>query len=256
MTKYIHKANNKIMEVVRENEKQGTLDIKFSDGTTSVISTGTFKRWYKKIEEAVDPETLSDDQHVAEVMEQKRELEIECPAIESYEVVAEPGTALANEIANDFDASEDAVSELTDEQYAQIGREIAEQAKQKAENAKRTNKKPAEKPAKKSESKTPAVDVIAFAEEIVKKLNLEYKRSRDGLGIIVNEKRVLDLWKRSNCVRFYISSDDAKYKIISKSELITKLHDNPSKKAKLNKSFYVDLAKLTAVLTLYSGKEG
>ena len=255
MTKYIHKANNKIMEVVRENEKQGTLDIKFSDGTTSVISTGTFKRWYKKIEEAVDPETLPDDQHVAEVMEQKKELGIECPAIESFTVVEEPGNALANEIANDFDASEDAESELTDDQYAQIGKEIAEQAKQKAKNAKRVSKK-SEKPAKKSESTAPAVDVIAFAEEIVKKLNLEYKRSRDGLGIIVNEKRVLDLWKRSNCVRYYISSDDAKYKIISKSELITKLHDNPSKKAKLNKSFYVDLAKLTAVLTLYSGKEG
>ena len=45
----------------------------------------------------------------------------------------EPGTALANEIANDFEAEEQKEKELTDDQYAEIGKEIAEQAKQKAE---------------------------------------------------------------------------------------------------------------------------
>lgn len=162
------------------------------------------------------------DAYVAEVMEQKEELGIECPAIESYEVV-------------------DTEKELTDEQYAEIGKEIAEEAKEKAKRA------------KKKAEKVERVDVIAITEEIAKKLNLTYKRSRDGIGIFSNEKRVLDFWKRTNKVRVYISSEDSKYAEISSSSLIEKLHNNPSKSAKLNKSFYVDIANVSSVLSLYFG---
>ena len=173
--------------------------------------------------EITNPDNIPDVEYVAEVMEQKKDLGIECPIIDSYEIV-------------DVDTEK----ELTDEQYAEIGKEIVEQAEKKAEKAEKAKKKTVDK-----------VDVIAVVEDIAKALNLTYKRSRDGIGIFSNEKRVLDLWKRTDKVRVYMSGDDSKFNEISTSSLIEKLHDNPSKNAKLNKSFYVVLANVSSVLSLY-----
>ena len=127
---------------------------------------------------------------------------------------------------------------LTDEQYAEIGKEIAEEAKKKLQKEKVSS----------DESK---VDVIAVVEGIIKSFNLDYKRSRDGVGIIVNKKRVLDFWKRTNKARVYISSNDGRFDKISKSKLIINLHDNPNTKSKLNKSFYVDVSNIKSIIELY-----
>ena len=118
-TRYMNKKNNKVMEIIKEDEKRGTMIIQFEDGTNSSITTGTFKRWYKKVEEqaVVDP----DSSYVAEIMEQKKELGIECPPIDHIEIVSDytcgDGTPLA-----------------------EVGKEIAKQAKEKAQKAKKEKK--------------------------------------------------------------------------------------------------------------------
>lgn len=135
---------------------------------------------------------------------------------------------------------------LTDEQYAEIGKEIAEEAKQKAKRAQQRAKK-------EKKASAPKVDVLAITESVVKSLDLKYKRSRDGIGIFsVDDKRVLDIWKRSSKIRVYIASDNAKFNTIKTSNLIEKLHDNPSKNAKLDKSFYVDASNIEKLLTVFA----
>lgn len=135
---------------------------------------------------------------------------------------------------------------LTDEQYAEIGKEIAEEAKQKAKRAQQRAKK-------EKKASAPKVDVLAITESVVKSLDLKYKRSRDGIGIFNSEdKRVLDIWKRSSKIRVYIASDNAKYSTIVKSNLIEKLHDNPSKNAKLDKSFYVEASNIEKLLAVFA----
>ena len=132
-TKYMNKKNNKVMEIIKEDEKRGTMIIQFEDGTNSSITTGTFKRWYKKVEEVYDADveecaaeeiaTLekTEAEYVAEIMEQKKELGIECPPIDHIEIVSDhtcgDGTPLA-----------------------EVGKEIAKQAKEKAQKAKKERK--------------------------------------------------------------------------------------------------------------------
>ena len=117
--KYQNIRNQRVMQVIKEDNDRKTYLIKFEDGTSSTISYGTFKRWYKPIEApeevgpvidldnpitdeeaeakgmvsgdaaleqaVVDPE----DAYVAEIMEQKRQLGIECPEIKSVEIVSD-----------------------------------------------------------------------------------------------------------------------------------------------------------------------
>ena len=72
--------------------------------------------------EIKNPDEIPTDEYVAEVMEQKKELGIECPPIESVEIV-----------------SEDKCADGTD--YSEIGKEIAEEAKQKAKAVKKSKVK-------------------------------------------------------------------------------------------------------------------
>lgn len=65
------------------------------------------------VEKILAAEKANDDAYVAEVMQQKADLNIECPTIDSVEIVDE-------EICEDGTP------------YAEIGKEIAEQARQKA----------------------------------------------------------------------------------------------------------------------------
>lgn len=106
--KLLNRRNGKVSANVTFDEKCKTYLIEFEDGTNTVVSGSTIKRWYVEVEEAEE---------------------------------AEPGNAVANEIANDFEQQEDAEKELTDEQYAQIGKEIQEEAKQRAKEAKAKAKK-------------------------------------------------------------------------------------------------------------------
>ena len=147
--KYINTRNSKVMEIVKQDTQKGTMIIRFEDGSTSAITTGTFKRWYKEwqvpetveVEDYASESTLTEDEmleqavvdpdeaYVREVMEQKKELGIECPKIKSIELV-------------DEDTCADGRT------YAEIGKEIAEQAKQRCEQARAAKKTSQTKPSK------------------------------------------------------------------------------------------------------------
>lgn len=172
-------------------------------------------------------EKILDAEQTAEVMKQKKELGIECPPIKSVEIV-----------------STDCAGDGTP--LAEVGKEIANDAKQKAKDAK--SKKPEKKSsAKPKKEKKDSVDTIAFAESICKQMKLEYKRSRDGVGIFVEGKRVIDMWRRSDKVRVYMSSANPKFKKIDK-KIVINLNDNPSKSSKLDKSFYVEYANIEKMI--------
>jgi len=99
--KYVNKQNGKVMEILKQDEKKGTMLIQFEDGKSTSITTGTFKRWYKKVEDNVATEIetpvnepdktvvdgVTDEEYIQEVMKQKKELGIECPPITEVEVV-------------------------------------------------------------------------------------------------------------------------------------------------------------------------
>jgi hypothetical protein len=75
----------------------------------------------KQNEKELKKEKAENDAYVAEVMQQKKDLGIECPKIESYEVVYEDTCADGTPLA-------------------EVGKEISEQAKIKAETAKKSKK--------------------------------------------------------------------------------------------------------------------
>ena len=55
--KYQHRENGKIMEILKQDDKKGTMLIQFEDGKSTSITSGTFKRWYKKVKEESKEET-------------------------------------------------------------------------------------------------------------------------------------------------------------------------------------------------------
>lgn len=57
--KYQHRQNGKVMEILKQDDKKGTMLIQFEDGKSTSITSGTFKRWYKKVEEEVSSEETS-----------------------------------------------------------------------------------------------------------------------------------------------------------------------------------------------------
>lgn len=137
--KYVNKQNGKVMEILKRDEQKGTVLIRFEDGKSSSITTGTLKRWYKPIDdEAANPivkETPENEQadaavgngdseatYIAEVMDQKKELGIECPEIKGVEIV------------NDDTCADGST-------YAEIGKGIANQAIAKATKVKETKSK-------------------------------------------------------------------------------------------------------------------
>lgn len=104
-------VNGEVATVVEVDETRKTCMIEFTDGRTKSLTFSTLKdkrRWTK---------ISDDDQYVAEIMQQKKDLGIECPEINPEEVnVCGDGTPLA-----------------------EVGKEIAEQAKQKAKKASKKN---------------------------------------------------------------------------------------------------------------------
>lgn len=184
--KYQNIRNQRVMQVIKEDNDRKTYLIKFEDGTSSTISYGTFKRWYKPIEApeevgpvidldnpitdeeaeakgmvsgdaaleqaVVDPE----DAYVAEIMEQKRQLGIECPEIKSIEIVSD----------------DTCVDGRT---YAEIGKEIAEQAKAKAKASKagKTREVKAKKTKAVKEVNTEIPKIMEYIEKKVTALGAE-----------------------------------------------------------------------------------
>lgn len=114
--KYQNKQNGKVMEILKQDEKKGTMLIQFEDGKSTSITTGTFKRWYKKVEDNVATEIetpvnepdkavvdgVTDEEYVAEIMAQKKELGIECPEIKSVELVPMPGAERLAELKKEY----------------------------------------------------------------------------------------------------------------------------------------------------------
>lgn len=133
-------STGEIFTVEEINEKFNQVIVAGENGKTKAYSASTLKDKRRFI--SVNSE---DDQYVEEVMQQKKDLGIEVPPIESYEVV-------------DEDTCADGRT------YAEIGKEIAEQAKAKAEQAR-------------SRTKTPetgvGVDIKDYAIATAKKLGAE-----------------------------------------------------------------------------------
>lgn len=127
-----------------------------------------------------------------------------------------------------------------------------ETSKEEEPKAEKKEKAPKEKKEKKERKKSD-VDTIDVTEEIFKKHGLDYKRTKAGGGIgLFNEgTKILDIWRRSNKIRVYVSSENPMFKSM-KSDWIEKLHDNPSKTAKLNKSFYVTIENIETVIMHYA----
>ena len=125
-------ANGEVVTVVEVDETRKTCMIEFEDGRTRSLTFSTLKdkrRWTK---------LSDDDQYVAEIMKQKEDLGIECPSIESVEIVSEDSKLVPMPGA-------EKLAELKDEYagdgtpLAEVGKEIAEQAKQKAKKASKKN---------------------------------------------------------------------------------------------------------------------
>lgn len=150
-TKYINKRNGKVAEILKQDQTKGTVILVFEDGSNTCVTTGTLKRWYKELKEAelevaayesvTDINDIPDDEYVKQVMQQKKDLNIECPSIDHFEIVSDSTT----------DGGSTPLSE--------VGKEIAEQAKDKADKAK---KQKAAKPKKAKQDNAWVEQAIQF----------------------------------------------------------------------------------------------
>ena len=69
--KYTNKRNGKVVELVELNEKYKTVMLQEEGEKPFTVTTSTFKRWYKKLEEGQEvPESLTDEQVEAQLLEQ------------------------------------------------------------------------------------------------------------------------------------------------------------------------------------------
>lgn len=125
--KYQNKRNGKVTANVTFDEKFKTYAIEFEDGTNTVITSATLKRWYVPMEEESESKTTAD---FAKELAESITSHIEENKVPSLSEMVAPAVESLN----------DSEKELTDEQYAEIGKEIAEQAKEKAARAKKNKK--------------------------------------------------------------------------------------------------------------------
>lgn len=151
--KYQHRNNGKVMEILKQDDKKGTMLIQYEDGTSTSITTGTFKRWFKKLEDNVtakdekpvkkagkavkqedmNPDNIPDDEYVAQVMEQKKELGIECPPIDHVDIVTTDDEETAKQKAEIFTKALEVVKKMS-------GRQVSKEVEKviKNEKAKKT----------------------------------------------------------------------------------------------------------------------
>lgn len=96
--------DGKLATVIKTDDKCGTATIKFEDGSAKTYTFGTLK----DRERFLPADEDSDDEYVKEVMQQKKDLGIECPKIESYEVVVDhelipmPGIEKLEELKKEY----------------------------------------------------------------------------------------------------------------------------------------------------------
>lgn len=147
---YIHKNNGTV--AVKAEKISGAYLVTLEDGSIKEINEGTFKRWWKKVEspevvevtdnnpdptkclsedEALEQAVVDpDDKYVEEIMEQKKNLGIECPEIKEVELVPMPG------IEKLADLKEEYCGDGTT--YEQVGKEKAAKAKKAAKKKEKT----------------------------------------------------------------------------------------------------------------------
>ena len=111
--RYLNSRNGRIAVIARRDEEARALDLMYEDGNGGTrVSMPTFKKNWKRVDDApVEDET-------AIVMQQKKDLGIECPPIDSYEVVEQS------------DSCSDGTS------YKQVMKEIAADGKKAAKRLK------------------------------------------------------------------------------------------------------------------------
>lgn len=68
--KYTNKRNGKVVELVELNEKYKTVMLQEEGEKPFTVTTSTFKRWYKKLEEQAAVEPMTDEQVEAQLLEQ------------------------------------------------------------------------------------------------------------------------------------------------------------------------------------------
>ena len=119
--KCINKRNGKVTANVTFDEKCKTYLVEFTDGTNTVITSSTFKRWYKVLEAPETVETLASLDE-AEPTETGVQYYTEDEALEN--AVVDPDDAYCADGTT----------------YSEIGKEIAEQAKAKAKKVSKERK--------------------------------------------------------------------------------------------------------------------
>lgn len=169
----------------------------------------------------------TDDELVAEIMNQKAELGIECPEIKSVEIVnAGDGTPLA-----------------------EVGKEIVEQAKEKAKKA--SKKKASKKSAKKFEN------VVASRNDGQILVSDELDKNKAKYKIVGKRIRLLDadnkcfayiLTNKSN-IRVYICESSESYSQIANTAV-----DNKYSKSRYNKTVVIEYNDVKAVVSLANTK--
>jgi hypothetical protein len=116
--KYENRKNGRIATVIREDTKYAAMELQYDDdGKMQRIAMSTLKRWWKKVEET------------------------------EQESVKEPVQEQETEIAKDeVETVIDKETNLTDNDYKEIGKEIVEQAKEKSVKVKKEREPKKENP--------------------------------------------------------------------------------------------------------------
>ncbi len=119
--KYQNRRNGKVVKVVEQNEKFKTVIIEFEDGKTQNITTSTFKRWYKKVEEEV-VEQVVEEQPVeeAEVVKPVSIAECEKEESEEQQVVITARDEVVKELVDYFQVMEGVTVRMWNPYYAAV----------------------------------------------------------------------------------------------------------------------------------------
>lgn len=127
-SRYVNSRNGRVAVLAKQDSRTGNLTLMYEevreDGKKGLdVTKPTFNRWWKLLE---DEQVMEDE--TAIVMQQKKDLGIECPTIDSYEVVEQ------NEMAGDGTPYSEVMSEI-------IADEKTAQKKAQAAKTKKTGKK-------------------------------------------------------------------------------------------------------------------
>lgn len=145
--KYQNRKNGKVAEFVRDNgDKFKTVTLCYEDGKEFDYQYSTLKKSFKKLPD-------EDDKYVAEIMEQKKELGIECPTIDPKEV----------EVVSD--PKEDVASDGTP--FTDVMKEIQEGAKERAKQVKRERAKQVKRGRKKKEIGGVVTTLITHVDKVM-----------------------------------------------------------------------------------------